>query len=44
VVDLGTCCFNSILIISCGGGVGSVLAHVSLVGGGGSRQMIFDEC
>ena len=31
------------LIISCGGGVGSVSAHVSLAGGGGLRQMIFDK-
>ncbi len=43
VVDLGMCCFNIVLIISCGGGVGSVLAHVALVGGGGSRQMVFDK-
>jgi hypothetical protein len=33
-----------VLIISCGGGVGSVSAHESLVGGSGLRQMIFDKC
>jgi len=44
VVDLGMCCNNIVLIISCGGGVGSVSAHVSLFDGSGSRQMIFDKC
>jgi hypothetical protein len=36
-VIVGTCCFNFVLIISCGGSVGSVSTHVSLVGGGGER-------
>ncbi len=44
MVDLGTRCNNIVLLISCGGGVGSVSADVSLVGGSGSRQMIFDKC
>ncbi len=44
MIDLGTCCFNFVLIISCGGSVGSVSAHVSLVGGVGMREMIFDKC
>ena len=44
VVNLGTRCNNIDLLISCGGGVGSVSAHVSLVGGSGLRQMMFDKC
>ena len=43
-VNLGSCSDNVVMHISCGGGVGSVSAHVTLVGGGGLRQMIFDKC
>ncbi len=44
MVNLGTRCNNIVLLFLCGGDVGSVSAHVSLVGGSGSRQMIFDKC
>ena len=37
VIDFCTCCDNVVLSISRGGGVRSVSAHVSFVGGGEAR-------
>jgi hypothetical protein len=44
VANLGLRSDNVVLHILCGGGVGSVSAHVSLVGGGRARQMVLDWC
>ncbi len=41
-INLGTCGNNVRLHIAHGGCVGLVPAHVSLVGSGGVRQMVFD--
>ena len=36
LIDLCTCYNNAVLSVLCGGGVRSVSAHVSFVGGGGA--------
>ncbi len=42
VINLGTCGNNVGLHVMCGGCIGSVTLHVSVVGSGGVRQMVFD--
>jgi hypothetical protein len=42
-INLGTCSNNVGLHIACGGCIGLVLAHVSLVSRGGAWQMVFDQ-
>jgi len=44
VINLCTCCNNVLLSILCGGGVRSVSAHVSFVGGSVERKMVLDKC
>ncbi len=41
-INLGTCGNNVELHVKCGGCIGLVSSHVSLVGSGGARQMVFD--
>jgi hypothetical protein len=41
-INLGTCGNNIKLHIACGGCIGLVLSHVSLVSSGGVQQMLFD--
>ncbi len=42
VINLSTCGDNVGLHVTCGGCTGLVALHVSLVGSGGARQMVFD--
>ncbi len=41
-INLGTCGNNVGLHVTCGGCIGSVPLHVSLVGSSGAWQMVFD--